>query len=86
MSDESVNRYVKLLFTSTVLAQTPSTYYGLTITMPMRYYTRAEAEVGQNTAIVLTGHAFYDPDDFDGVFEAVLVNTLTAAELGEAGS
>ncbi|HXJ67014.1 MAG TPA: hypothetical protein VNN79_24935 [Actinomycetota bacterium] len=86
MSDQAVNRYVQLVFVSTVLAQSPSTFYGWTVTMPLRYYTRAEAEVGQNTAIVLTGHAFYDPEDFEGVFESVLVNTLSEAELGEAGS
>ena len=86
MSDQAVNRYVKLVFVSTVLAQSPSTFYGWIVTMPLRYYTRAEAEQGQNTEIVLTGHAFYDPDDFAGVFESVLVNTLTEADLGIAGS
>jgi hypothetical protein len=54
--------------------------------MPMRYYTRTEGESGQNSTIILTGHAFYDPDDLDGVFESVIVNTLTEAELGDAGS
>ncbi len=85
-SDQAVNRYVKLVFTSTVAAQTPSTWYSLTITMPMRYYTRTEGESGQNSTIVLTGHAFYDPDDFDGVFNGTVINTLTEGELGLAGS
>ncbi len=47
-----------------------------TITMPLRYYTRTEGEVGGNTIVVLTGHAFYDPDDIDGVFTSVAVCTL----------
>jgi hypothetical protein len=68
------------------VAQTVSTFYSWTVTMPMRYYTRTEGESGQNSTIILTGHAFYDPDDLDGVFESVIVNTLTEAELGDAGS
>lgn len=86
MSDISVNRYIGLQFISTVLAESPSTYYGWDVVMPARYYTRTEGEIGGNTTIVLNAHAFYDPDDFEGVFSSVLVNTLTEAELGEAGS
>jgi hypothetical protein len=62
------------------------TPYSWTVTMPMRYYTREESEIGGNTTVVLTGHAFYDPDDLEGVFTSVIVNTLTSEELGEAGS
>ena len=54
--------------------------------MPMRYYTREEGESGGNAVIVLTGHAFYDPDDFDGFFRSVIVNGLHAADLGSAAS
>jgi hypothetical protein len=86
MSDEAQNGYLRLVFVSTVLAQSPSTFYGWTVTMPIRYYTREEGEEGQNTTIVLNAHAFYDPDDLDGVFESTVVCTLTEAELGEAGS
>ncbi len=86
MSDESVNRYIGLRFVSTVLAQTPSTFYAWDVIMPARYYTREEGEIGGNTTVVLNAHAFYDPDDFAGVFESVIVNTLTEAELGVAGS
>ena len=82
MSDEAVTRYVSLRFVSTAIAQTPSTAYALTITLPMRYYTREEGDIGGNTTVILTGHAFYDPEDFDGVFQAVVVNQLTDAELG----
>ena len=62
------------------------TPYSWTVTFPMRYYTREEGEVGGNTIVVLTGHAFYDPDDFNGVFTSTVVNTLTEAELGLAYS
>jgi hypothetical protein len=86
MSDQAVNRYMGLRFVSTVLAQTPSTFYAWDVSMPMRYYTRTEGESGQNTVIVLTGRAFYDPTDFGGVFESVVVDTLTEADLGTVGS
>ncbi len=86
MSDEAVNRYVQLSFLSTVLAQSPSTFYAADLIMPMRYYTRAETDINGNTAIVLTAHAFYDPDDAEYAFDATIVNTLTEADLGEVGS
>lgn len=85
MSDTAVNRYVRLHFLSTAEAQT-GIFYSLDIRMPMRYYTREEGEIGNNTIVVLTGHAFYDPVDFAGVFSATLVNTLTDAQLGLATS
>ena len=60
-------------------------------TMPMRYYTRTEGEVGGNTTVVLTGHAFYDPvgsgsGGLNAVVLTEVVNTLTEAELGVVGS
>ncbi len=85
MSDQSVNRYVELKFISTVEAQT-GIFYGWTIQMPMRYYTREEGDIGGNTTVVLTGHAFFDPTEFDGVFTSSVVNTLTLDELGEGTS
>jgi hypothetical protein len=81
-SDEAVNRFVQLKFISKVVAQTPSTFYAWTVTMPMRYYTREEGDIGGNTTVVLTGHAFYDPDDFEGVFESVAVTTIDEATVG----
>lgn len=84
-SDTAVNRYVQLKFTSTETVGT-ATPYAWTITMPMRYYTREETEVGGNTAIVLTGHAFYDPVDFTGVFTSVADTTLSANQLGAVTS
>lgn len=85
-SDQAVDRFVRLTFTSTVLAEGPGTYNSWVVTMPMRYYTRTEGEVGGNSVIVLTGHAWYDPDDLGFAFTSTVVNTLTDAELGDAGS
>ena len=86
LSDEAVDRYIRLVFVSKVLAQSPSTDYGWTVTMPARYYTRTEGEQGGNSTVVLTARAFYDADDLGGVFESVIVNTLTGAVLGLVGS
>lgn len=86
MSDDAVTRYVGLRFISTILADSPSTYYQWDISMPMRYYTRTEGESGQNTVVVLTGRAFYDDSDFNGVFASEVTGTLTDAELGVIGS
>lgn len=81
MSDEAVNRFVRLTFTSTAIAETPATPYSWTMTLPVRYYTREDGEIGGNTTVVLTGRAFFDPDDLDGVFTSTVVNTLTTPEL-----
>jgi hypothetical protein len=92
MSEEAVNRYVLLRFVSKVLAESPSTYFAWDWLMPMRYYTREEGDIGGNTTVVLTGHAFYDPagsgsgDHLGGVVETTVINTLTEAELGLVGS
>jgi hypothetical protein len=83
MSDQAVNRYVGLRFISTEVAATPSTFYAWDVVIPMRIYTRTEGEVGQNSTVVLTGHAFYD-DVGDTVFKSTAVTTLTEAELGLA--
>ena len=85
MSDDAVNRYVQLYFESTSMAD-GATPYSWTITMPMRYYTRTEGEIGGNTTVVLTGHAFYDAVEMSGVFESVAVTQLSEAMLGLAGS
>lgn len=85
MSDEAVQRYVRFVFTSTKMAD-GATPYSWAFTMPMRYYTRTEGEIGGNTTVVLTGKAFYDPDEMIGVFESAVVCTLEEADLGLAGS
>jgi hypothetical protein len=79
MSDTAVNRFIRLIFTSTAEAQ-GGTPYSWTVTMPMRYYTREEGEIGQNSVVVLTARAFYDATA--GVLDSILVNTLTEAALG----
>lgn len=78
MSDEPVTRYVRMIFTSKVLAQAPGTYHSWTFTMPLRYYTRTEGEVGGNSVVVLTGHGFFDPDLLDGIFPTTVVGQQAA--------
>jgi hypothetical protein len=77
-SESAVNRFVQVSFESLVEADT-ATPYSWVFSMPMRYYTRTEGEIGGNSTVVLTGHAFYDPNgsatDFDGVFKSTVVNT-----------
>ncbi len=92
-SDVAINRYVGLRFIATATTEGGSggTPYSMDITFPMRYYTRTEGEVGGNTTVILTGHAFDDEQGsgsggFGGVFRATIVNTLTEAELGLVGS
>ena len=81
MSNSAVNRYIQITFTSTDVAQTPSTFYSWTFSMPARYYTRTEGNVGGNTIIVLTAHAFDDEVTFNGVFNSTIVNTLTSVQI-----
>lgn len=79
MSDTAVDRFLRLYFESTAFAQTagsPDIPYSWTVDMPMRYYTRAEGDIGGNTTVVLTGHAFLETVTLDQVFESTLVNTL----------
>jgi hypothetical protein len=85
MSDQPVNRYVRMEFIATTEASV-GVFYSFLFEGPMRYYTRVEDEEGGNTVVTLMGRFFYDPNDFGGVFRAVVVNTLSEAELGNAGS
>jgi hypothetical protein len=84
-SDTAVDRYVRLLFTSTKIIS-GATPYSWNIDMPMRYYTRTEGDSGGNAIVVLEGHAFYDSGTFDGFFKSTVKNSLHAADLGSAGS
>ena len=84
-SNDAVDRYVRLKFDSLDITSGATTY-AWTVDMPLRYYTREEGESSGNAVIVLTGHAWYDPADFTGFFRSTIVNTLSAAELGSAGS
>jgi hypothetical protein len=85
MDDTAQNRYIRLLFTSTRMAE-GIVPYSWRVTMPARYYTRTEGEVGGNTVVVLTAHAYNEPDTFQGVIESVLVNTLDDTDLDGTGS
>lgn len=80
MSDAAVTRYVKVAAESTVEAQSGIPYSWF-FQMPMRYYTRTDGAVGGNTTVVLTGHAFYDADEFDGAFASTVINTLASGQL-----
>ncbi len=79
MSEDAIDRFVKITFTSLLLAET-AVPYSWTFTMPMRYYTRSEGEIGGNSTVVLTGHAFYDAG-FGSAFTTTVVNTLASATL-----
>ena len=85
LSDQAVQRYIQMEFTSTVEAQ-GGTPFSWIFTMPARYYTREESDIGGNTVIVLMARANFDPDDFDGAFESTIVTTLTEADLGLVAS
>lgn len=82
MSDQSVDRYIRLFFESTVDAAT-STPFSFDLSSPTRYYTRTEDAEGGNSVVVLTGHAWYDAVDFAGFLQAIAVTTLGEADLGE---
>jgi hypothetical protein len=75
LSNDSVVRYIQMIFTSTAEADT-AIPYSWQFTMPARYYTREEDAIGGNTIIVLTAHAFYDGEDLEEVFDTDVVNTI----------
>lgn len=75
LSDVAVDRYLRLAFESVEVADV-DTPYSFDLSLPIRYYTRTDGESGGNSTVTLTGHAFYDPTDFEGVFSATVVNTL----------
>jgi hypothetical protein len=77
MSDSAVTRYIELKATSLVKIEPedPDIFYSMDLIMPLRYYTREEGDSGGNTVVTLTGHAFFDADDLEGVFTADVVCT-----------
>lgn len=82
MSDVAVNRMMRMVFESTEFAQTagsPDIPYSWQFDMPARYYTRTEGEIGGNTTVVLTAHAYYESATLAFPFESTLVNTLAAS-------
>ena len=87
ISDQSVDRYIRLTFTSKDIAQVaPPTVYSWTTTMPMRYYTRTEGEVGGNSVVVLTARAWFDTTVANGIFDSTVICTTDSATLGVSGS
>jgi hypothetical protein len=86
LSDGVHNEYVRLVATSTVLIPTTATPYSWQVTMPARIYTRTEGEVGGNSVVVLTAHAYDEPTTFQGVFESVVVCDVDETDLGHMPS
>lgn len=78
-SETAIERFVELEFTSTAVAEagSPDVPYSWTLRMPLRYYTRAEGNIGGNTTITLMGRAYYDAD-LGYAFRSSLVNTLAS--------
>ncbi len=81
-SETAINRFVQIEFTSleSTNAGTPVVPYSWTISMPLRYYTRSDGEIGQNSTITLMGRAFYDTT-LTYAFNSVVVNTLASTGL-----
>lgn len=78
-SENSINRFVEIKFTSLALAEA-AIPYSWNIRMPLRYYTRSEGEIGSNSTVTLTGRAFYD-STLLYPFRSSVVNTLATASL-----
>lgn len=81
MSDTAVNRFVKIQFESLRVAEagSPDVPYSWSISLPMRYYTRAEGAIGGNSTVVLTGHAFFEDVTLHYPITSTLVNTVASA-------
>lgn len=79
------NAYLRFKATSKVLAET-AIPYSWQVTLPARVYTRTDGEIGGNSTVVLTAHAYYEPTTFAGVIESIAVTTLGEDDLGEVGS
>jgi len=80
MRDQSQDRWIQMRFESTEEV-TGGTPYSWVFALPARYFTRTEGDVGGNTVVVLTAHAWYDPDGLGGVFTSTVVNSLAAGSL-----
>lgn len=85
MADQAVDRYLRLKWTSLSEAQS-GIPYSWDLSSPVRYRTRVEDAEGGNSVVVLTAQAWYDKVDFEAFLKSIVINTLTEAELGEAGS
>lgn len=81
-SETAINRFVNIEIISTAIAEgsSPGTPYSWDLRMPLRYYTRTDGEIGQNTTVTLMGRAFYNAS-IGYAFKSVAVNTLATAGL-----
>lgn len=79
-SNQAVDRYVRFVAEAIEEADT-GVPYSWDSTMPMRYYTRAEGDLGGNSTVVLTGSAFWDPTTSTPVYSGEVVNTLADTSL-----
>lgn len=79
-SDTAVPRYVKIAFESTRDADTaiPYTWF---FSLPARYFTRTDGNIGGNSTVTLTANAFLDPT-LDYAIHTEVVNTLQTHDLG----
>jgi hypothetical protein len=73
-SDTAVNRFVRIAFASTV---TPNAW---TISLPLRYYTRDDGAINNNSTVTLTGHSYYDPT-LTYPISTTVTNTLASGGL-----
>jgi hypothetical protein len=79
-SSQSVDRYIRIYAESAEDADT-GVPYSWDLSMPMRYYTREEQDIGGNAVVVLTAKAFFDPSGPTPVYSGEIVNTLPDASL-----
>jgi hypothetical protein len=82
MSTQSVDRYAGITAETDpakVAADTGVPYLWDT-SLPMRYYTRTEGDMGGNATVVLLGHGFADLNHTIGPVTSEVVNTLADAD------
>lgn len=79
-SDTAVPRYLQIAFESTRDADT-ATPYSWVFSMPLRWYTREDGEIGGNETLTLNGRAFLD-EILDYAVSTTVVCTLPESELG----
>lgn len=74
MADTPTKRFIEVRVTSPEII-TGSTPYSWSVRLPAFYTTREEGEQDNNTTVILTARAVYDPD-LAYAFRSVLVNSL----------
>ena len=82
-SETAVDRYLQVAFESKEVAETgsPDIPYSWVFSMPLRYYTRSDGEIGGNETVTLTGRAFLEADVLTSAFATDVVCTLDGADL-----